>query len=210
MVSWTHWHGLSSPWVWGAPSALCPPPTVLSVPSCQKSFRVFRVFRGPTLRRLPSVLRRPVRFLRPLRLLAANPPPSVPSVPFCKNPSVYSVFSAMVRGPASGSGRFVSGEKDLSDRWHRRNTEVDPRRAIDPFCSVLNSVLTRLDSCKIFIRFMGTGVRPRSIRGSHPSSPSASVSELRGLCDTIRLLRLLRLFAANPPSSALCSLRSLL
>ena len=111
----------------GLGRAIRPPPPALSVPSCQKSFRVFRVFRGPTLRRLPSVLRRPVRFLRPLRLLAANPPPSVPSVPFCKNPSVYSVFSAMVRGPASGSGRFVSGEKDLSDRWHRRNTEVDPR-----------------------------------------------------------------------------------
>ena len=27
-----------------------PPPAVLSVPSCQKLFRVFRVFRGPTLR----------------------------------------------------------------------------------------------------------------------------------------------------------------
>ena len=49
------------------------PPSVLSDPSCQKSFRVFRVFRGPTLRPLPSVLRRPVRLLRPLRLFAFNP-----------------------------------------------------------------------------------------------------------------------------------------
>ena len=45
------WHGLSSPWVWDGP-----PPTVHSVPSYQKFFRVFRVFRGPTLllRRLSS------------------------------------------------------------------------------------------------------------------------------------------------------------
>ncbi len=65
------------------------------------------------------------------------------------------------------------------------------------------SVLTRFDSCKILIRFMGTGGLPRSIRGSHPSSPFSSMSELRGLCDTLRLrfLRPLRLFAANLPSS---------
>ena len=34
------------------------PPSVLSVPSCQKSFRVFRVFRGPTIRRPSTVIRR--------------------------------------------------------------------------------------------------------------------------------------------------------
>ena len=56
------------------------PPSDLSVPSCQKSFRVFRVFRGPTLRcpfsvvrRPSSAVSRPIRFLRVLRLLAANP-----------------------------------------------------------------------------------------------------------------------------------------
>ena len=38
-------------------SASCaarPPPSVLSVPYCQKSFRVFRVFRGPTLSPPPA------------------------------------------------------------------------------------------------------------------------------------------------------------
>ena len=74
------WHGLSSPWVWGGPYALRPPSSDHSVPSCQKFFRVFRVFRGPTLRcpssvvrRLSSAVSRPIRFLRVLRLLAANP-----------------------------------------------------------------------------------------------------------------------------------------
>ena len=74
------WHGLSSPWVWGGPYALRPPSSDHSVPSCQKFFRVFRVFRGPTLRCPSSVVRRPssavsrpIRFLRVLRLLAANP-----------------------------------------------------------------------------------------------------------------------------------------
>ena len=54
-----------------------------------------------------------------------------------------------------------------------------------------------------------TGGRPRSNRGRNPlgdsfgSSPSSSVSALRGLCDKIRLRlqRLLRFFAANPPSA---------
>ena len=52
------WHGLSSPWVWGGPYALRPPSSDHSVPSCQKFFRVFRVFRGPTLRCPSSVVRR--------------------------------------------------------------------------------------------------------------------------------------------------------
>ena len=37
------------------------PPSDLSVPSCQKSFRVFRVFRGPTLRPPSSAVRPPRR-----------------------------------------------------------------------------------------------------------------------------------------------------
>ena len=58
------WHGLSSPWVWGGPYALRPPSSDHSVPSCQKFFRVFRVFRGPTLRCPSSVVRRPSSALR--------------------------------------------------------------------------------------------------------------------------------------------------
>ena len=40
---------------------LRPPPSDFSVPSCQKFFRVFRVFRGPTLRPPPSAVRPPRR-----------------------------------------------------------------------------------------------------------------------------------------------------
>ena len=64
------------------PAPLCgqSPSSDHSVPSCQKFFRVFRVFRGPTLRCPSSVVRRPssavsrpIRFLRLLRFFAANP-----------------------------------------------------------------------------------------------------------------------------------------
>jgi len=81
------------------------------------------------------------------------------------------------------------------------------------------SVLTRFDSCKILIRFMGTGGIPRSIRGSHPCSlrepPSTSTSDFNGRkrapfvasvtpSDSASpFLRLLRFFAAILPSSVL-------
>ena len=60
-----------------APSVLRPPPSDHSVPSCQKSFRVFRVFRGPTLRPPPSCICLPVIY-----------PILAPFAPLCVQPSV--------------------------------------------------------------------------------------------------------------------------
>ena len=58
-----------------------PPPSVHSVPSCQKFFRVFRVFRGPTLR----------------------PPPSDLSVPSCQKS--FRVFRGPTLRPPSSAVR---------------------------------------------------------------------------------------------------------
>ena len=85
-----------------------------------------------------SVTKSAVRFLRLLRFFAANFPtlsPRITRIARIKNQPSFSLFPPVksvrgfrvFRGPPSGSGRFVSGEKAFSDRWHRRKTEVDPR-----------------------------------------------------------------------------------
>ena len=101
-----------------------PPPSDHSVPSCQKFFRVFRVFRGPTLRPPPSCICLPVihPILAPFAPLRGQPsalcprqllrPPFTPFPPV-KNPSVCSVYSvgqpSALRRPASAfpSSRFA-------------------------------------------------------------------------------------------------------
>ena len=59
MVSWTHWHGLSSPWVWDgpyAPPAVRPPSSV----RCHPTSALFAPLRGQpsAVRSQPSVFRR--------------------------------------------------------------------------------------------------------------------------------------------------------
>ena len=86
-----------------------PPPSDHSVPSCQKFFRVFRVFRGPTLRPPPSCICLPVihpilapfaplrgqpsalcpvsfSALRSLRSLLSKILPCVPCIPWANPP----------------------------------------------------------------------------------------------------------------------------